>query len=415
MRSVQATLRILILTQWYPPEPALLLQELAQTLLARGHDVTVLTGFPNYPSGKLYPGYCVRLRQREVLDGVPVVRVPLYPEHSRSGAGRVLNYVSFALSSALLGPWLTKRPDVIFVYHPPLTIGLTAVLLSRLWRVPFVYQIQDMWPESLRASGMLNSERILGWVDSFAHAVYQWAAAICAISRGFRANLIAKGVPLEKIHEVSNWVDPGVYQPVARDTDLAARLGTKNKFNIMFAGNVGVGQGLDTLVEAATVLQDLHDVQFVIVGDGVTLPGLKKAVETRHLDNIRFLGHHAPQEMPAIYTLADVLLIHLKDDPLLRTTIPHKTFAYMGSGKPVLAAVAGDAADVITEAGAGLTCPPGNPLALALKVREFVGMSADQRQTMAMNGLKAIHSRYSKKALVGEIERVLLSVANLDR
>ncbi|MBN1545602.1 MAG: glycosyltransferase, partial [Syntrophaceae bacterium] len=148
-------MRILILSQWYMPEPALLLQELAQTLIAQGHNVEVLTGFPNYPRGKLYPGYKVRLHQREVVAGVPVTRVPLYPNHSRSALLRVLNYCSFCLSAATLGLWVVSKPDVIFVYHPPLTIGIPSYVLSRLWRVPFVYQIQDMWPETLKATGML--------------------------------------------------------------------------------------------------------------------------------------------------------------------------------------------------------------------------------------------------------------------
>ncbi|MBU1571284.1 MAG: glycosyltransferase, partial [Proteobacteria bacterium] len=151
-------MKILILTQWYPPEPALLIQELAQTLIAHGHQVTVLTGFPNYPSGQLYPGYQLRLLQRETIAGVPVVRVPLYPEHSLSGFKRALNYLSFAASATVFGWGAVSKPEVIFVYHPPLTIGLPAYLLSRLWRIPFVYNIADMWPETLRASGMLNND-----------------------------------------------------------------------------------------------------------------------------------------------------------------------------------------------------------------------------------------------------------------
>ncbi len=197
-------MRILILTQWYPPEPALLLQELAQTLHELGHDIEVLTGFPNYPAGVVYPGYCIRPWQRQTLAGIPLVRVPLYPNHSKSGLRRILNYVSFALSAALLGPWLSQRPDVIFVYHPPLTIGLPAWVLSRIWRVPFVYQIQDMWPETLAATGMLNSPRVLNLVGAVAQWVYRSAAALLVISPGFRDNLLAKGVTESTIHVIPN-------------------------------------------------------------------------------------------------------------------------------------------------------------------------------------------------------------------
>jgi len=404
---VQATLRILILTQWYPPEPALLLQELAQTLLARGHDVTVLTGFPNYPSGMLYPGYHVRLRQREVLAGVPVVRVPLYPEHSRSGAGRMLNYVSFALSSALLGPWLLKRPDVIFVYHPPLTIGLPATLLSRLWRVPFVYQIQDMWPETLHATGMLRNERLLNLVSSFAQFVYARASRIFVISPGFRRNLLDKGVPAEKVYVISNWAEFEDGSLGEGDCELATSLGLAGRFNVMFAGNMGEAQGLETVIEAAALLRDLPEVQFVLVGDGVASPRLKQAVQEKNLPNVRFLGRYPQQTMPSLYALADVLLVHLKNEPLFEITIPHKVLTYLGAGKPILAAVAGDAASLVIEAGAGIACPPENPQALCDAVRCLYSMSIEERQTLGEHGLQAAHTRFSRNELVGRMEAAL--------
>ncbi|HBY93751.1 MAG TPA: glycosyltransferase WbuB [Chloroflexi bacterium] len=408
-------MKILILTQWYPPEPALLLQELAQTLQEMDHQVTILTGFPNYPSGQLYPGYRLRFWQRENLAGVSVIRVPLYPDHSRSGARRVLNYLSFALSSAVLGSWLTPRPDAIFVYHPPLTVGLPAYVLSHLWRVPFVYQIQDMWPETLQATGMLNNERALGWVGRFAEWVYAHAGAVCTISPGFRDNLIQKGVPEDKIHVISNWVDTSTYRVVPPDPARAQALGMAGKFNIMFAGNIGEAQGLEVLVDAAALLQDLQPVQFVVVGDGVALPRLRKAVEARGLSNVLFLGRYPTSAMPGLYTLADVLLIHLKDDALFRITIPHKTFAYMASGKPILAAVAGDAVDVVTLAGAGVTCPPENPEALASTVRQLYQMPASKRRQMAERGLRAAQTTYSRKVVVAQIEQALRSAVQEHR
>jgi len=403
-------MRIVILTQWYPPEPALLIQELAQTLQTFGHNVTVLTGFPNYPAGQLYPGYRLRLYQRETIAGIEVVRVPLLPEHSRSGLLRALNYLSFALSSALLGCWLVARPDAMFVYHPPLTVGLPAFVLSRLWRVPFVYQVQDMWPETLRATGMLSNERILGWVGRFAQWVYKQADAICVISPGFRRNLIEKGVPEEKIHFISNWVDTKAYYP--KDPNLAQveQLGLTGYFNVMFAGNIGEAQGLKTVLDAALLLQDLPLVQFVLIGDGVALPALQKAAQEYGLRNVRFLGRHPSNEMPDLYAMADVLLVHLKDDPLFRITIPHKIFAYMASGKPILAAVAGDVTDVVTKTGAGIACPPEDPNALAAAVREFYSMSKIEREKLAANGLQAARTEYERKMLVTRIESLLRSL-----
>lgn len=404
-------MRILILTQWYPPEPAMLLQELALSLQARGHQVTVLTGFPNYPAGQLYPGYSVRLRQRETLAGVPVVRVPLYPEHSQSGLRRALNYLSFSLSSTALGPWLVRRPDVLFVYHPPLTIGIPAYVLSRLWRVPFVYQIQDMWPETLAATGMFNNQRLLGWIGRFARWVYGKAHSILVISPGFRQNLLDKGVPAEKIHVVSNWVDPSTYYRAEPDQQLAAELGLTGHFNVIFAGNMGEAQGLETVVEAARLLRDDPQIQFVLVGDGIALPRLQQLVAQHGLANVRFLGRHPAHEMPRLYALADALLVHLKDDALFRITIPHKTLAYLGSGKPILAAVAGDVAELVESIGAGMTCPPQNPVALAAAIRRLQAVPAGQRQAMGERGAQAAQTRFSRDRLTGEIEAVLQQAA----
>lgn len=405
-------MRVLILTQWYPPEPAMLLQELAQSLQERSHQVAVLTGFPNYPTGEIYPGYRIRLLQRETLAGVSVVRVPLYPEHSSSGIRRVLNYASFALSAVVLGPLTSSRPDVIFVYHPPLTIGLPAYVLSRLWRVPFVYQIQDMWPETLSATGMFNNERLLRWIGRFAMWVYGKAHDILVISPGFCQNLVEKGVPSKKIHVISNWVDPQAYYRAEPDAQLAQELGLAGRFNVMFAGNMGEAQGLETVIEAAKLLEGDERVQFVLVGDGIALPRLRQLAQQQNLTNVRFLGRFPPQEMPRLYALADTLLVHLKDDPLFRITIPHKTLAYLGSGKPVLAAAAGDVASLIMSTGAGIACAPENPQALSAAVRSLQAMPEQERQAMGERGMLAAQTQYSRDGLVGQIEAVLTRAAH---
>ena len=404
-------MRVVILTQWYPPEPAVLMKELAESLCARGHAVTVVTGFPNYPSGTIYDGYRVRPWQRERHDAVEVVRVALYPEHSRSGVKRALNYASFAASASVLAPWLVERPNVLFVYHPPLTVGVPGAWLSALWRAPMVYQIQDMWPETLVATGMLSSPTMLRGVARMARWVYARAAAICVISEGFRANLIAKGVPASKVHVISNWVDPAVYRPLPPDQALAARLGISRRFNVLFAGNVGEAQELGVVIEAAQLLSDQPDAQFVIVGDGVALPRLRQEAERRGVTNVRFLGRLAPDAMPSVYALADVLLLHLKDDPLFRITIPHKIFTYLASGKPILAAVAGDAAEVVCRSQAGVVCPPEDPAALADAVRRLRALSDAERNRMGSNGRVAVARDFGRETLVPRFEAILESVA----
>ncbi len=352
-------MRILLLTQWYPPEPAKLLADLAQSFQAAGHEVTVLTAFPNYPIGKLYPGYRMRTWQRETIDGVSVIRVPLYPDHGRSKVRRAMNYLTFAVSASFLGRCLAPRVDVIHAYCPPVTIGWPAWLLSRSFGVPFTMEIQDLWPETLEATGMLRGRRILTWIGRFANWVYRRAAAIRVISPGVRANLIGKGVPAHKVHVISNWVDTEVYRPTEPSARLAGEAGLAGRFNVMYAGNIGLAQGMDTVLDAAAAVADLAEVQFVLVGDGADLERIKRCVRDRGLANVIFLGQRATDEMPAFYALADVLLVPLRDDPLFRITIPHKVFAYMASGKPILAAVNGNAADTVRSSGAGLTCAPG--------------------------------------------------------
>lgn len=400
-------MRILLLSQWYPPEPAHTPEEFVHTLRELGHDVEVLTGFPNYPSGKLHSDYKLRLWQRDVLEGISVTRVYLYPDHSRSGIKRALNYFSFALSSSILGRWLVSLPDVMFVYHPPLTVGIPGYILSRMWRIPFVYQIQDMWPETLSATGMLRNPRILDIIRIFANWVYRRADAICVISPGFRQNLISKGVPPEKIHVVSNWVDTAIYHPVPPDRALGERLGLNDKFNIMFAGNIGAAQALDAVLDAAKLLEDRSDIQFVLVGDGVALPSLRQKATELGLENVRFLGRYPASDMLNLYALADVLLVHLKDDPLFQITIPHKIYAYLASAKPILAAVNGDAADVIEEVRAGITCPPEDASALASAALKLHSLNEKDLQAMGSRGLLAARTRYSRKKQVSELADVL--------
>ena len=408
-------MRILILTQWYLPEPQELLSELAETLQKLGHEVTVLTGYPNWPAGKLYPGYRLRLYQREDINGVPIIRVPLYPNHSLSSVKRIANFLSFSVSLTVLGPWLMPPVDVIHVVHPPLTMGWAAWILSRYHRIPFTYEILDMWPETLRATGMLNNEQALKLIGRFAKWVYSRAAAIRVISPGFRDNLIDKGVSSEKIHVISNWVDTNFFRPVESDVVMAKKLGLAGRFNVMYAGTIGLAQGLDTVLDAAILLRDIPKVQFVLVGDGADCQRLQVMAAERQIHNILFLGRHPATEMPRLYALADVLFLHLKDDPLFRITIPHKIFTYLASGLPILAAIEGDASEVVCGAQAGVVCKPGDPKGIADAVRKLYLLSPAERTSLGMNGRRAAVELYTRENLVAQIEQMIIGVAQKNK
>jgi glycosyltransferase involved in cell wall biosynthesis len=403
-------MRILLLSQWYTPEPDIRIHLLGRELVARGHQVTVITGFPNYPSGRVYPGYRIRWRQWEEHDGLRILRLPLYPDHSRSHIKRVLNFISFAASASTIGLMLCGSADVMWVYHPPLTTAIPAWLISKVRGVPFIYEVQDMWPETLAATGMLPSPRIARWVGSMARFIYRHASAVTVISQGFKRNLIAKGVPGAKIHVVPNWADEQLFRPLPRDEQLARRHGLTGHFNIVYGGNMGAAQALDNVLRAATLLHDLPNVRFVLIGDGVDEARLRQAVEEQGLTNVAFIGRQPMTEMPRFFALADVLLIHLNRDPLFEITVPGKMTAYLACGKPILCAVAGEAAEVIANAAAGLVCPPENAEALAQSVRRLYFMSSGQRDELGQAGRRAFLTSFTREALMKQYVDVFAAV-----
>lgn len=407
-------LRVLVLSQYYDPEPIPKPHEVAEGLRERGHEVTVVTGFPNYPYGRVYAGYAVRAWRREVIRGVPVLRLPLYPDHSRSSARRVVNYLSFMVSAGVLGPFLSGPADVMFVRHPPLTIGVTAVVWSRLRRLPFVYGVADLWPEAVVAAGMLRNRRVIGALERLERFVYRQAAIVAPVSAAMVDRLASKA-PREKVRVLPDWADERVYRPLSPDPDLAARLGTTGRFNVVFGGQLGIVQKLDTVVEAAERLRDRPEVQFLIVGDGVEKPRLEREVERRGLSNIRFPGRFPAQDIPKVYALADALLVHLSADPVFALSIPGKVYAYLACAKPILAAAQGATADLVREAGAGLTCPPEDSAALAEAVLALLRTPPAARQEMGERGRRVFMTTYARNVVLDGLEEMLYEVVEAGR
>ena len=413
-------MRTIFLTQWFAPEPgAIRGLPLARWLTASGHDVRVLTGVPNYPGGRVYPGYRMRLWHREVMDGVPVLRVPLYPSHDVSSVGRVANYTSFALSAATLGAALIGRGDVAYVYHPPATIGLPAAVLKTLRRMPFVYHIADMWPESVVESGMLGGaavRRLVGGLLSvWCRAVYRQARAITVLSPGFKRLLVERGVPGDKVHVIYNWTDEAMFRPEPRDEGLARELGLAGRFNIVYAGNLGPLQGLDTVIRAAARVRSVRAIQVVIVGVGQQEPALRALARSLGATNVRFVGRRPYQEMPRISALADVHLVHLRDLPFFRATIPSKTQVALACARPVLMAVNGDAADVVQKAEAGVTCPPEDASRLAEAMVTLADTPRDELEAMGQRGRRFYLDEMSLDIGGRHMDRLLREVAGCPR
>jgi len=375
-------MRILFFTQWFQPEPAFKGLPFAKALADRGHQVEVLTGFPNYPGGKVYPGYRVRLWQREIMDGIKVNRVALYPSHDSSAFRRILNYLSFAASSFVIGPWMIRPPDIIYIFNL-ITLGPTAFFLRLLYGSKAVLDIQDLWPESVTSSGMLNNKKALHLLDTFCRWIYRKQNRLVVLSPGFKNTLIERGIQPEKIEVIYNWCDESTMHRENRDEALAKKLGMAGKFNVLFGGTMGIVQGLETALEAAQIcLPNLPRVQFVFVGGGVARSSLETRARDMNLENVKFLPRQPQAAMGKIFALADALLVHLKDDPLFRITVPSKTQAYLYMGKPIIMAMRGDAANLVRQSGAGIICQPGNPQAMAKAVEVLSSMSENERRAM---------------------------------
>lgn len=379
-------MRLLILTQNYLPEPDPKMHVLAKSLQQRGYSVSVLTGFPNYPSGRIYPGYRQNLWRREVMDGVEILRVPLYPDHSRSAIRRALNYISFAVTAAVLGPLLCAKADLMLVYHPPTTLAVPAWVISKLRGIPFVYEIQDMWPDTLPATGMLRNRMILGLLEGLGRFIYRRAKYITVISPGFKRRLVASGIDPAKVKFFPNWAYEGIPDIAPRDEEFDARLGLAGKINIVYAGNMGPAQALDNIIDAAEHLADAPAVQFVLVGRGVDFERLSRRARDSGLGNVRVLPGIPMTEMPKLYAAAAAVMVHLSDEPLFDITIPGKTQSSLASGRPVIACVRGDAADMIRDAGAGFVVPPMQPRALADAVRKLVALEPAERESLGAAG-----------------------------
>lgn len=407
-------MRILILSQWFDPEPTFKGLLFARELAARGHEVEVLTGFPNYPGGNVYPGYHIRPWRRERIDGIRVLRVALYPSHDKSAVRRALNYTSFAISAALIGTALIRKPDVVYVYHPPATIALAAMVIGFFRKAPFVYDIQDLWPDTVTLSGMMSSPAAFTLLGKWCKFVYHRARHIVVLSPGFKQQLVRRGVSPGKIDVIYNWCDQTALRPTTPDPELASRLGLSDCFNVMFAGTMGTAQALDSVLEAAALCrQTLPKVQFVFVGGGVDRNRLEKKAGDLGLANVRFLPRQPMSAMGAILGLADVLLVHLKSHPLFSITIPSKTQAYLASGKPVLMAVRGDAAQLVTQSGGGLVCEPENPRSIAETVARFAVMSPQQRRSMGEAGKRFYDERLSLQAGVTKFEALFARISGV--
>jgi len=399
-------LRILIVTQYFWPEN-FRITDLAIALKDKGHDVTVLTGMPNYPSGKVYEGYSWWKRRREDMQDISVVRVPLFVRHESKSWQLALNYLSFVMSGCLFGPWLLRKKefDIVFSYEPsPVTVAIPAILMKRLKKAPLLFWVQDLWPETLAATGAIKSPAILSAVEGMVKRIYQKCDTVLVQSRGFIEPVVAVGGERGKVRYFPNWAE-SLYKPVTLETTAPERGEVPHDaFVMMFAGNLGVAQSLDTIITAAETLRN-EMVHWVFLGDGRRRVWLQDEIKMRGLqDKIHVLGSRPMEMMPAYFSLANAMLVTLRDDPVMATTIPGKVQSYLACARPVIGALNGEGAKVVNESGAGYSVASDDSQGLARIVLKMSRLNDAERDKMGQAALRSYQDNFDRNMLVQQLE-----------
>jgi colanic acid biosynthesis glycosyl transferase WcaI len=391
-------MRIGMISQWYEPEPGAAGHPtaVARALKRRGGELRVLTGFPSYPAGRVFDGYQMRPWRSETRDGIQLRRVPDVPSHDSSALRRSMSLVSFAASATTQVAWL-RGSDVCLVYLSPATVGAAAWLLRRVWRVPYVLYVQDLWPESVSASGFIGNERAIRGVESGLHrllrGLYRGADSIAAISPSMASTLESRG-GAGKTHVVPNWIDESVFNPNAGSGAGRLRELDRDSVWIMYAGGIGDVQGLESAVRAIAILAQRPDLKLALVGEGVARPSLQRLVSDLGVEErVRFLGARPMASMPALMRQADAQLVSLRDLPLFRGTIPSKLQSSMALGLPVICSVPGDAAVIVNRASCGLAVPPDDSHSLAQAFLAMADAGSAGRMEMGRRAAK-FHEEY---------------------
>lgn len=400
-------LRILVVSQYFWPEN-FRINDLVKEWVQRGHDVTVLTGIPNYPAGKVFDAYREQPSVFFEYEGAEIVRVPMLPRGT-GGLRLMLNYLSFVLGACIFGPWLlrNKPADVIFVFEPsPVTVGLPAVLLGKMKNAPVVFWALDLWPDTLAAIGVVRSPRVLSWVGHLVRYIYNRCTLVLGQSRGFLGSIARYCDDKAKIRYFPSWaedvfMDDGV-KPAPEVPEWA------EGFTVVFAGNIGEAQDMPAVLDAVEQLKGNASVRWIIVGDGRKSDWLQSEVARRGLDKQVLLPGRFPVErMPSFYAHANALLVSLKRDPVFSMTIPGKVQSYLMAGIPLLGMLDGEGAAVIRDAKAGLTCEAGDSLGLAQAVLALAAMPAAERKQFGLNGQNYAQQEFGRAQLMDRLEALM--------
>lgn len=406
-------MHIAYLTQYFPPEPAApaaRVSEMARAWARAGHRVTVLTGFPNYPSGIVPPEYRGRAFQREDWHGVEVHRSWIFAAPNKGRFPRMLNYLSFATSSSLAGLLALDCPDVLIATSPPVFAGIAGRLLGRLRRIPFVFEVRDLWPESISALGAL-AEGSLGIraLEAVAQDLYQGSAAVVVVTDAFREILLARGVPGAKLHVLKNGVDLTRFTPSGRQTPLRDRLGLGDQFVAAYVGTHGIAHGLGAVLDVAARMLSKRDVHFLFVGDGAERQSLADRVRRDGLTNVTILGSLPREHMAEVYATADACLVPLRRTELFTTVIPSKIFEIMAMARPIVLSVDGEARAIVEQSQGGIFVTPEDVDGMERAIGQLVSDRA-AAQSMGARGREFVMRHFDRESLASDYLRVLEGV-----
>jgi glycosyltransferase involved in cell wall biosynthesis len=406
-------MRILFLSHYYRPEvnaPANRVGQLARAWAADGHDITVLTGFPNHPTGIVPSAYCGRPYIRHEIDhGVHVARTPIYAAANKGILRRSLNYASYSLSAATIGPFITARPDIVVATSPQFLTAVAGYAVARMKRVPFVLEVRDLWPASIVDVGAMHpGSSVVRALEAAERFLYRHADHIVVVTDSFVDAIAAHGIPRDKISVVKNGVDLEMFRPGPTEGGVRERLGLRDKFVAAYIGTHGMAHGLGTILEAASLLRHDDRYRFLLIGDGAEKRGLQQRAASQGLTNVLFLDQLPHEAIPDHVRAADVTLVLLRDRALFRSVIPSKIFEFMGTARPVVIGVDGEARRLVEAAGAGVFVPPEDAATLAATLRRL-DSDATARSRMGQSGRDFVERHFSRQA------QARLYLENLDR
>lgn len=396
-------MRILVVTQYFWPEN-FRINDLVSEFCGLDHEVTILTGRPNYPSGVVYPEFRLNPSAFAKFESANIVRVPVI-SRGKGGLRLMLNYVSFVISAIVLGVWRLRgqKFDVIFVFEPsPITVGLPAIFLSNIKRAPLVFWVLDLWPETLEAIGVVRSRYILNAIGRLVTFIYNRCDLILAQSKSFIPQIRQYCRKEIKVEYFPSWSDAAFDFAIV---DLAEEVPVaEGVFSIMFAGNIGDAQDFPAILDAAEVLKGNSGIRWLIVGEGRAGEWVRSEVIRRGLEHcILLLGSYPIDRMPSFFKHADALLVSLKAESIFAMTIPGKLQSYLAAGIPVLAMLNGEGAEIIARSGAGISSPAGDGFALAAAITQMTNMSIEERLQMGRAGFALSEGEFNRGALISKL------------